>query len=203
MRLLAAAALVAVALGSAGASAMPERDTTPPRTVATVLAAGPGHARVALAATDAGSGVRVIEYLIEGTFRGGIYERPFVVRRGRRILFAATDRAQNVEATKEVRAVPGARTRPMRLTAEQRRWIAEGNASAKVRAAVPALEAYAADHGGYEGVTIAALHAYDTAIRGVAILSASRETYCIRGTDDGVSMYKNGPAGEITRRPCR
>jgi hypothetical protein len=82
-------------------------------------------------------------------------------------------------------------TPPNLTTAEQR-----------LRAAVPAIEAYAADHGGYGGMTLAALRKYDAGIVDITIVRASRETYCIEsGTGPGM-FHRNGPAEAAAPGAC-
>jgi type IV pilus assembly protein PilA len=73
-------------------------------------------------------------------------------------------------------------------------------AQANVRAAVPGMEAYAADHGNYTGVTSAVLQAsYDAGIKHVDVLSAGTTTYCIRSTVGNSTYYKAGPAADIQK----
>jgi type IV pilus assembly protein PilA len=78
-------------------------------------------------------------------------------------------------------------------------------AQANVRAAVPGLEAYAADHNGsgYTGATSAALQAsYDAGIKNIRIKTASSTTYCVDSTV-GNSVYKKaGPGAAITSGAC-
>src|SRR4051794_41509836 len=53
-------------------------------------------------------------------------------------------------------------------------------AQANVRAAVPGMEAYAADNGGYTAATSAILQAnYDSGIKHIIVKSATATTYCI------------------------
>jgi type IV pilus assembly protein PilA len=78
-------------------------------------------------------------------------------------------------------------------------------AKANVRAAIPGLEAYNADHAsGYTGVNLAKLQAsYDAGIKNVTILSATTTTYCIKNTVPGtVAYYKHGPSSDITTTVC-
>ena len=72
-------------------------------------------------------------------------------------------------------------------------------AEANVRAAVPATEAYYADHGTYAGVTLKKLQTlYDAGVRNIAITGANASTYCIENTAPAAFTYhKSGPAGEI------
>jgi type IV pilus assembly protein PilA len=76
-------------------------------------------------------------------------------------------------------------------------------AQANVRAAVPGMEAYSADHNGYGSVTTALLQAsYDAGIKHITIVSASATTYCISSTVGASTYYKNGPSADITTTAC-
>ena len=77
-------------------------------------------------------------------------------------------------------------------------------AQANVRAAVPGLEAYAADHAtGYTGATSAVLQAsYNAGIKHIIVKTANSTTYCIQSTV-GNSIYKKaGPSADITTGAC-
>ena len=78
-------------------------------------------------------------------------------------------------------------------------------AQANVRAAVPGMEAYNADHAtGYAGVTLTKLQAsYDAAIKNIAIVRANKTSYCIQNTKPGTVTYKKGgPNGDIVSGAC-
>ena len=75
-------------------------------------------------------------------------------------------------------------------------------AEASVRAAIPALETYNADHGSYAGVTLASLRRYDPGVSGVRVVRATRTTYCLQSSFDGAKAHKNGPAGAILGGGC-
>ena len=62
-------------------------------------------------------------------------------------------------------------------------------AKANVRAAVPGMEAFNADHAtGYKGVTLTILKAsYDQGIKNVKIVRANATTYCIQNTSPGAT----------------
>jgi type IV pilus assembly protein PilA len=83
-------------------------------------------------------------------------------------------------------------------------------AKANVRAAVPAVEAYNADNpntgasGGYAGMDLTALEAYDAALAGAAltIVAANQTTYCIQSEVGGKIWHKNGPAAAIATNAC-
>jgi hypothetical protein len=72
-----------------------------------------------------------------------------------------------------------------------------------LRAAVPAMEAYNADHGGYAGMTLAALQQqYDAGVSNIEIVAADTSTYCIQSAAGGSSYYKAGPSAEILPGTC-
>ena len=77
-------------------------------------------------------------------------------------------------------------------------------AKSNIRVAVPAFEAYQADHdGSYTGVTVAALQAdYSPGVQGIVILSADSSTYCVSSTVAGHAWYRRGPDGPITTTSC-
>src|SRR4051812_5187974 len=76
-------------------------------------------------------------------------------------------------------------------------------AQANVRAAVPGMEAFNADHGTYVGATSATLRAsYDAGIKHIIVKSATATTYCIQSTV-GTSVYeKAGPSADIVSGAC-
>jgi hypothetical protein len=71
----------------------------------------------------------------------------------------------------------------------------------RVRAAIPALEAYNADHNSYKGVRLRALRQYDTGVTGIRIVRATARSYCLESTGDG-PYHKDGPAGNIVPGGC-
>ena len=76
-------------------------------------------------------------------------------------------------------------------------------AQANVRAAVPGMEAYSADHNGYTNVTSAILQAsYDGGIKHVDVQSASSTTYCINSTVGQATFKKAGPSADIVSGAC-
>jgi type IV pilus assembly protein PilA len=76
-------------------------------------------------------------------------------------------------------------------------------AQANVRAAVPGMEAFNADHGFYTGATSTILQAsYDQGIKNIFVKSATATTYCIQSTV-GTSVYKKaGPGATIVSGAC-
>jgi prepilin-type N-terminal cleavage/methylation domain-containing protein len=80
-----------------------------------------------------------------------------------------------------------------------------GDATAKtnLRVAVPAVEAYHADHGTYAGMTLAGLQAaYSPGVQGIEVLSAGGSSYCVRAVAAGRVWYRNGPTGDLTTAAC-
>jgi type IV pilus assembly protein PilA len=76
-------------------------------------------------------------------------------------------------------------------------------AAANVRAAVPGIEAYSADHNGYTGATSAILQAsYDAGIKHIRIPTATATTYCVESTVGPESYHKSGPSADIQSGTC-
>jgi hypothetical protein len=71
-----------------------------------------------------------------------------------------------------------------------------------VRAAVTALEAYNADHGGYTGATLAGLQQYDPSLVNVTVASSSPADYCLMSVVGTAVASKHGPAGDIVQGGC-
>jgi hypothetical protein len=79
----------------------------------------------------------------------------------------------------------------------------ERTAANYVRAAIPALEAYNADHNSYAGATVPRLqHDYDAGIHDVTIVRADSYTYCLESTVDSTTYKKEGPVAEILPGRC-
>jgi type IV pilus assembly protein PilA len=82
-------------------------------------------------------------------------------------------------------------------------------AAADLRAAVPSIEAYAADHrGAYDGMTAAGLQAsYDQGVNPsvISVMSAAGTNYCVQATapDDATKQaFKSGPLADIEIGAC-
>jgi type IV pilus assembly protein PilA len=76
-------------------------------------------------------------------------------------------------------------------------------AQANVRAAVPGMEAFNADHGTYAGATSAVLQAsYDAGIKHIVVQSATATTYCIQSTVGQAVFKKAGPSADIVSGAC-
>ncbi len=78
-------------------------------------------------------------------------------------------------------------------------------AQANVRAAVPGMEAFNADHAtGYSGVGLLKLqNSYDAGIKNVTVRAATVGGYCIQNTSPTtVTYHKSGPSGDIKTGVC-
>ena len=76
-------------------------------------------------------------------------------------------------------------------------------AQANVRAAVPGMEAYSADHNGYTGATSTVLQAsYDAGIKHIIVQAASATTYCVQSTVGQATFKKAGPSADIVSGTC-
>jgi len=77
------------------------------------------------------------------------------------------------------------------------------DAVTNVRAAVPALEAWNADHGGYQGATLAKLRRqYDYGLHDARIVFATANDYCLESRVGDTVASKHGPGGEILPQAC-
>jgi len=77
-------------------------------------------------------------------------------------------------------------------------------AQANVRSSIPAVEAYAADNGGYTGMTLAALQGIDAGVKNVEIVGTpGASTYCVQNDDaTGYTYSKAGPQADILEAAC-
>jgi len=77
-------------------------------------------------------------------------------------------------------------------------------ASANVRSAIPAVEAYYADNTTYVGMTLAALQAIDAGVKLNAIKPADQTatSYCVDATVGGKTWSMAGPAVNIVTGAC-
>jgi prepilin-type N-terminal cleavage/methylation domain-containing protein len=76
-------------------------------------------------------------------------------------------------------------------------------ARANIRSAVPAIEAYHSDNGGYAGMTLGGLKStYSAGIAGIVVEWTTDEDYCVSSTLNGRAWWKQGPAGTITQTAC-
>lgn len=76
-------------------------------------------------------------------------------------------------------------------------------AQANVRNSIPAVEAWYADHGTYEGLTLALLQQqYDAGVKDVRFVGPlNRKTYCVESTGE-IAYHKQGPASDILLGRC-
>jgi hypothetical protein len=81
----------------------------------------------------------------------------------------------------------------------------ETSAAANVRAAMPSVEAYAADHGGYAGMTDAVLRSYASGTK-VHVAWTERSHYCLQSVlvsfGRSFAAHVVGPGGNILRGSC-
>ena len=76
-------------------------------------------------------------------------------------------------------------------------------AQANVRAAIPGIEAYSADHNAYTGATSAVLQAsYDAGIKHIIVQHASATGYCVQSTVGASIFKKAGPSADIVAGAC-
>ena len=76
-------------------------------------------------------------------------------------------------------------------------------AQADVRASIPGVEAYYADHNTYSNLTSAVLKAsYDQGIKNVNVVRKGSASYCIQSTVGQNTYHKGGPASDILTGAC-
>jgi hypothetical protein len=82
---------------------------------------------------------------------------------------------------------------------------ADQEALTNVRAAIPAIEAWNADHGTYKGMTEAALNGdYDRTIGDSVRLVGplTKDVYCVESTVGSATWHKAGPRGLVEGGSC-
>jgi hypothetical protein len=75
-------------------------------------------------------------------------------------------------------------------------------AQRRLRAAIPAIEAYAADNAGYTGLTLEKIRAWDYGVVGITVVWSARSAYCIQSTVGAQTYHYHGPAHPVTRGRC-
>jgi hypothetical protein len=77
-------------------------------------------------------------------------------------------------------------------------------AQANLRASIPAIEAWYADHGTYGGLTLEGLRQqYDAGVKDVRFVGPlNRKTYCVESTVGEIAYHKQGSASEILLGRC-
>ena len=72
-------------------------------------------------------------------------------------------------------------------------------AQSNLQAAGPAAQAYFAEHGSYEGLT---LTSYDASAGSIAVMRADATSYCLQ-TAVGTQVFSlRGPGGSVVPGPC-
>jgi hypothetical protein len=92
---------------------------------------------------------------------------------------------------------------PIETFCNFRRNANEATAQATLRAAIPAIEAYYADHGTYAGISVRGLErAYDAGLRGITFGDVSGTAYCVQSAVGEARFRKTGPGAEIEPGRC-
>jgi hypothetical protein len=81
--------------------------------------------------------------------------------------------------------------------------VSYGDAQTNLRAAIPGIEAWKADHGTYAGMTVKKLRAkYDYGIPDIKIVRASKSAYCVKSTAGGETWSYHGPRQGLAPGGC-
>jgi hypothetical protein len=72
----------------------------------------------------------------------------------------------------------------------------------RIRYATPAIEAYAADHAGYAGMTLQALQQYDASVTDIRVAWAMRDRYCVESGSNADTYHRVGPAEPVMPGAC-
>lgn len=75
-------------------------------------------------------------------------------------------------------------------------------AEERLRVATPAIEAWAADHGGYAGMTIEGIRRWDSSIEGITIVWTTRDRYCIESESGAATYHRLGPIEPVKPGSC-
>ena len=76
-------------------------------------------------------------------------------------------------------------------------------AKANVRASIPGVEAFYADHNTYSGLHLTKLQlSYDAGIKNVSVVRATAASYCVQSTVGQATWKKGGPSADITVNAC-
>jgi hypothetical protein len=75
-------------------------------------------------------------------------------------------------------------------------------AKSRLRAAVPAIEMYRYDNGGYAGLTLAKIQANDAGIEGIRVVWSTAAVYCIESGSGAFLHHLRGPAGSAIAGRC-
>ncbi len=72
----------------------------------------------------------------------------------------------------------------------------------RLRVAIPAIEAYAADNRVYTGMTLEKLRRFDAGVSEITIAWALRSRYCIQSTLGTTTYHYLGPAEGLSPGAC-
>jgi hypothetical protein len=75
-------------------------------------------------------------------------------------------------------------------------------AKSRLRAAVPAIEMYRFDRGGYTGLTLAGIRENDAGVEGIRVVWATAAAYCIESGSGAVTHRLRGPDGAPVPGRC-
>jgi type IV pilus assembly protein PilA len=76
-------------------------------------------------------------------------------------------------------------------------------AKANVRAAIPGVEAFYADHNTYSGLHLTKLQAsYDAGIKNISVVRATGASYCVQSVVGQATYKKAGPSADIIVTAC-
>jgi hypothetical protein len=75
-------------------------------------------------------------------------------------------------------------------------------AKTRVRAAVPAIEVYRMENGGYADLTLAKIQAIDAGVEGIRVVWATASAYCIQSGSGAATYHFRGPLGPAATGSC-
>jgi len=79
----------------------------------------------------------------------------------------------------------------------------EANAANIVNEALPCIVAYYSDMSSYAGMTLPQLRFYDAGLRGLVIVSAKKNSFCVEATSGETTAFQNGPNARIEIGSCK
>jgi prepilin-type N-terminal cleavage/methylation domain-containing protein len=76
-------------------------------------------------------------------------------------------------------------------------------AKANVRASIPGVEAFYADHNTYSGLHLTKLQlSYDAGIKNISVVRATAASYCVQSIVGQATYKKAGPSADIVVTAC-
>lgn len=75
-------------------------------------------------------------------------------------------------------------------------------AKRRLRAAVPAIEMYRYDNGGYAGMTLAGIQANDAGVRELRVIWATAGAYCVESGRGAATHHVRGPSRPVASGRC-